>query len=83
MRLKEATDGKTSGTIFVKGQSASLLHLATMLICGLVLGIESLNVPLPDQETFFCVTLDNGIDYIRTPYIVLKDGARVNQEFSL
>ena len=48
-----------------------------------MLGIESLTVPLPEQDTFFCVTLDNGIDYIRTPYIVLKDGARVNQEFSL
>lgn len=48
-----------------------------------VLGVESLNIPLPEQETFFSVTLDNGIDYIRTPYIVLKDGARVNQEFSL
>ena len=40
-------------------------------------------MPLPEQDTFFCVTLDNGIDYIRTPYTVLKDGARVNQEFSL
>ncbi|OCF40741.1 hypothetical protein I317_05436 [Kwoniella heveanensis CBS 569] len=48
-----------------------------------VLGIESLQVPLPDQPTYFSITLDNGIDYIRTPYSVLADGARVNQEFSL
>jgi hypothetical protein len=48
-----------------------------------VLGIESLAIPLPEQQTFFCVTLDNGIDYIRTPYSPLMDGARVNQEFSL
>ncbi|WWD22543.1 hypothetical protein CI109_107036 [Kwoniella shandongensis] len=48
-----------------------------------VLGIESLQVPVPDQQTFFCITLDNGIDYIRTPYSVLVDGAKVNQEFSL
>ncbi|WVQ80948.1 hypothetical protein IAT38_003055 [Cryptococcus sp. DSM 104549] len=48
-----------------------------------VLGIEGLAVPLPEQQTFFCVTLDNGIDYIRTPYGVLTEGARVNQEFSL
>lgn len=53
------------------------------MLISVVLGVESLNIPLPDQETFFSVTLDNGIDYIRTPYIVLKDGARVNQEFSL
>lgn len=83
MRLKEATDGKTSGTIFVKGQLKSDIRRDETLINGLVLGVESLNIPLPDQETFFCVTLDNGIDYIRTPYIVLKNGAKVNQEFSL
>ncbi|EIW73323.1 hypothetical protein TREMEDRAFT_73045 [Tremella mesenterica DSM 1558] len=48
-----------------------------------VLGIEGLVVPIPDQPTYFCVTLDNGIDYIRTPYSLLSEGARVNQEFSL
>ncbi|WVQ93585.1 hypothetical protein IAU59_000660 [Kwoniella sp. CBS 9459] len=48
-----------------------------------VLGIESLQVPLPEQPTYFSITLDNGIDYIRTPYSVLADGAKVNQEFSL
>jgi hypothetical protein len=48
-----------------------------------VLGIEQLAVPIPDQPTYFCITLDNGIDYIRTPYSVLVDGAKVNQEFSL
>ncbi|KAK8845595.1 hypothetical protein IAR55_006311 [Kwoniella newhampshirensis] len=48
-----------------------------------VLGIEGLQVPIPDQQTFFCITLDNGIDYIRTPYSVLAEGAKVNQEFSL
>lgn len=48
-----------------------------------VLGIESLSLPLPKEETSFCITLDNGIDYIRTPYTTLKDGAKVNQEFAL
>nr|XP_019048757.1 hypothetical protein I302_02531 [Kwoniella bestiolae CBS 10118]OCF27687.1 hypothetical protein I302_02531 [Kwoniella bestiolae CBS 10118] len=48
-----------------------------------VLGIEGLQIPLPDQPTYFCITLDNGIDYIRTPYSVLGEGAKVNQEFSL
>nr|XP_019014530.1 uncharacterized protein I206_00612 [Kwoniella pini CBS 10737]OCF53311.1 hypothetical protein I206_00612 [Kwoniella pini CBS 10737] len=48
-----------------------------------VLGIEGLQIPVPDQTTYFCITLDNGIDYIRTPYSVLGEGAKVNQEFSL
>ncbi|WWC58165.1 uncharacterized protein I303_100701 [Kwoniella dejecticola CBS 10117] len=48
-----------------------------------VLGIEGLQIPLPEQPTYFCITLDNGIDYIRTPYSVLSEGAKVNQEFSL
>lgn len=65
-RAREANEGKSSGTVFVK-----------------VLGIEALNLPLPREETHFCITLDNGIDYIRTPYQVLGDGVRINQEFSL
>jgi len=81
LRSKEASAGKASGTVFVKGEQSC--HCPFSQADTPVLGIESLNVPLPDQDTFFCVTLDNGIDYIRTPYIVLKDGARVNQEFSL
>lgn len=48
-----------------------------------VLGVESLSLPMPKEETSFCVTLDNGIDYIRTPYSALKEGAKVNQEFAL
>jgi hypothetical protein len=48
-----------------------------------VLGIESLNIPMPAQPTAFCITLDNGIDYIRTNYSTLREGARVNQEFAL
>lgn len=51
--------------------------------CVAVLGIENLIVPVPEQQTMFCITLDNGIDYNRTPYTALCDGARVNQEFSL
>ena len=49
----------------------------------LVLGIEGISLPVPDLPTYFCVTLDNGIDYIRTPYTVLTEGAKINQEFSL
>jgi serine/arginine repetitive matrix protein 2 len=88
MRAQEADAGKTSGTIFVKGKCGFavpswVLALWRVRHSPAVLGIESFDVPLPEQDTFFCVTLDNGIDYIRTPYTVLKDGARVNQEFSL
>lgn len=53
------------------------------MLIEVVLGIEGLTVPVPEQKTMFCITLDNGIDYIRTPYTVLADGAKVNQEFSL
>lgn len=49
----------------------------------IVLGIEGLELPLPDQPTYFCVTLDNSIDYIRTPYSTLGANVPVNQEFSL
>ncbi|ORX34827.1 hypothetical protein BD324DRAFT_635198 [Kockovaella imperatae] len=66
LRAREANNGKSSGTIFVK-----------------VLGIEGLVVPIPEQTAFFCITLDNGIDYIRTPYAPLVPNAKVNQEFSL
>lgn len=48
-----------------------------------VLGLESLNLPLPKEDTSFCITLDNGIDYIRTPYSTLKEGVKINQEFAL
>ena len=48
-----------------------------------VLGIEALNLTLPKEDTSFCITLDNGIDYIRTPYSTLKDGVKINQEFAL
>lgn len=48
-----------------------------------VLGIESLSLPLPKEDTSFCITLDNGIDYIRTPYSTLKEGVKINQEFAL
>lgn len=65
-RAREVSEGKSSGTVYVK-----------------VLGVESLQLPMPREQTFFCITLDNGIDYIRTPYGVLSEGARVNQEFSL
>ncbi|ORY25090.1 hypothetical protein BCR39DRAFT_309113 [Naematelia encephala] len=66
MRARDASNGKTSATVFVK-----------------VLGVEGLAIPIPEHQTMFCITLDNGIDYIRTPYTVLAEGARVNQEFSL
>ena len=50
---------------------------------GAVLGIESLGIPIPVEPTAFCVELDNGIDYIKTSYMRLAEGARVNQEFAL
>ncbi|WVQ76151.1 hypothetical protein IAR50_005803 [Cryptococcus sp. DSM 104548] len=70
IRARElSTQTPASATVFVK-----------------VLGIEGLQFPVPSGEgkkTMFCVTLDNGIDYIRTPFSELGEGARVNQEFSL
>ncbi|KAL7418687.1 Bud site selection protein bud4 [Cryptotrichosporon argae] len=66
MRGRQASVGKSTGTVFVK-----------------VLGIENLTLPIPAEPTVFCITLDNGIDYIRTPYVPLAEGAKVNQEFAL
>jgi len=72
------------GTIFVKGKCDRVgLDRSIADVLHAVLGIESLSLPLPSQDTSFCVTLDNGIDYIRTPYTTLKEGARINQEFAL
>lgn len=48
-----------------------------------VLGIEGLSMPIPEEKTHFCITLDNGIDYIRTPFSVLAPAVKVDQEFSL
>ncbi|OXG24431.1 hypothetical protein C361_02285 [Cryptococcus neoformans Tu259-1] len=59
------------------------LGKATGTIFVKVLGIEGVQFPIPQEQTHFCITLDNGIDYIKTPYSVLKESARVNQEFSL
>ncbi|TYJ51830.1 hypothetical protein B9479_007589 [Cryptococcus floricola] len=69
IRARELSQNPASATVFVK-----------------VLGIEGLQFPIPNGEgkkTMFCVTLDNSIDYIRTPFTELGEGARVNQEFSL
>jgi serine/arginine repetitive matrix protein 2 len=81
MRAKEGTAGKAFGTIFVKGEPFVIVE--SMWLTWPVLGIEGLAIPIPDQSTAFCVTLDNGIDYIKTPYTTLSEGARVNQEFML
>lgn len=62
----------------VVGCESELTHHETT-----VLGIESVSVLMPKEKTAFCITLDNGIDYIRTPYGTLEEGARVNQEFAL
>lgn len=59
------------------------LGKATGTIFVKVLGIEGVQFPIPQEQTHFCITLDNGIDYIKTPYSVLKESARVDQEFSL
>lgn len=82
MRDRDVSHGKASGTIFVKGE-LNRREASWANTDGAVLGIESLVVPVPAEPTYFCMTLDNGIDYIRTPYTVLQDGARVNQEFAL
>lgn len=62
---------------------ASLARIQLIPGPPVVLGIESLTLPLPSERTAFCITLDNGIDYIRTPYSQLQEGARINQEFAL
>ena len=63
--------------------AATKLESYVGVLTRAVLGIEGLSVPIPEQQTFFCITLDNGIDYIRTPYAPLVPNAKVNQEFSL
>ncbi|KAF8518208.1 hypothetical protein JB92DRAFT_2903861 [Gautieria morchelliformis] len=48
-----------------------------------VLGIRGVNVPLPNQPTFFTCTLNNGIHYVTTPECRLARDARIEQEFEL
>lgn len=84
MKAKDANSDKSFGTIFVKGgRRAPLRNSPRLTLSGPVLHLEALSVPLPEQDTSFCITLDNGIDYIRTPYSILREGAKVNQEFAL
>ena len=77
---------KATGTIFVKGLCifpSTVLESGDPELTTAVLGIESLGIPVPVEPTAFCVELDNGIDYIKTSYMRLLEGARVNQEFAL
>lgn len=48
-----------------------------------MLGLEGMSIPFPGQPTFACITLDNGIDYIKTPYVRMGESIKINQEFSL
>ena len=48
-----------------------------------VVGLRDLELPLPGKQTYFCCTLDNGINHVATPYTVLKKEAPIGQEFDL
>lgn len=45
--------------------------------------MRDINVPLPNQETAFTVTLNNGIHCVETPESQLDKECRIDQEFEL
>lgn len=49
-----------------------------------VVGLRDVELPIPvAKQTYFCCTLDNGINHVATPYTVLKKEAPLGQEFDL
>ncbi|PFH53853.1 hypothetical protein AMATHDRAFT_1075 [Amanita thiersii Skay4041] len=48
-----------------------------------VLGLKNMNLPLPQQQTAFTCTLNNGIHFVTTPECQLGKSARIDQEFEL
>jgi hypothetical protein len=48
-----------------------------------VIGIKSINVPLPQQETTVTCTLNNGIHFVTTPECRFGQDSRIDQEFEL
>ncbi|KAI9815568.1 MAG: Bud site selection protein bud4 [Pycnora praestabilis] len=63
----EIDDGSERGRLFVK-----------------VIGIKDLHMPLPKSEqTWFSLTLDNGLHCVTTAYLELGKNAPIGQEFEL
>ena len=49
-----------------------------------VLGVKDLTLPLPQgQQTYFCLTLDNGLHCVTTSWLELGKNAPIGQEFEL
>jgi hypothetical protein len=60
-------DGHERGRLFVK-----------------VVGVKDLTLPLPqEQQTYFCLTLDNGLHCVTTSWLELGKNAPIGQEFEL
>ncbi|TIA90845.1 hypothetical protein E3P99_01399 [Wallemia hederae] len=49
-----------------------------------VAGLRDVELPIPvGKQTYFCCTLDNGINHVATPYTPLRKEAPMGQEFDL
>lgn len=49
-----------------------------------VAGLRDVELPIPvSKQTYFCCTLDNGINHVATPYTALRKEAPMGQEFDL
>ncbi|BEI81241.1 hypothetical protein CcaverHIS002_0204010 [Cutaneotrichosporon cavernicola] len=73
--FKERTTSATS--------EATVEEEAKTLVFVKVLGIEALNMPLPNETTFFTIRVSNGVDTILTPYVQLENGAVIHREYCL
>jgi hypothetical protein len=49
----------------------------------IVVGIQGINVPLPQEETAVTCTLNNGIHFVTTPECSFGPDSRIDQEFEL
>ncbi|TIB03467.1 hypothetical protein E3P84_02834 [Wallemia ichthyophaga] len=60
------------------------LSEATGKVFVKVAGLRDVELPIPvGKQTFFCCTLDNGINHVATPYTTLRKEAPLGQEFDL
>ncbi|KAI0698226.1 hypothetical protein BC835DRAFT_1335005 [Cytidiella melzeri] len=48
-----------------------------------VLGVKNLIIPFPEQETAITCTLNNGVHYVTTPAVRLRQDCRIDQEFEI
>lgn len=49
----------------------------------IVLGVQLMPLPLPQQPTAVTCTLNNGIHFVTTPEVRFGDEFEINQEFEL